>query len=117
MLTPYMKELWQARCDMRGQTESFKPEKKLLMTCYNKEEYGVPFKLLKFYLQMGMRITNIHAVVKYKQASIFKNYIDGNSSKRQAATSEFEKDLYKLLNNALFGKTIKNVCAIPRSKF
>ena len=94
---------------MRGQAESFKPEKKLLMTCTNKEEYVVHFKLLKFYLQMGMRITKIHAVVKYKQENIFRNYIDENSRKRGLAKSEFVKDLYKLLNNALFGKTMENV--------
>ena len=58
---------------------------------------------------MGMRITNIHAIVKYRQSTIFRQYIDHNSAKRQAATSDFEKDLYKLLNNAVFGKTMENV--------
>jgi hypothetical protein len=58
---------------------------------------------------MGMHVTRIHAVVRYRQAPIFKNYINSNSAKRQAASSEFEKDLYKLLNNALFGKTMENV--------
>src|SRR5438552_15382509 len=74
-----------------------------------KKEYVIHFKVLKFYLTMGMRVTRIHAVVKYHQAMIFKTYIDGNSAKRQAAASEFEKDLYKLLNNELFGKTMENV--------
>jgi len=109
MLTPYMKELWTSRCELRGQNDTFKTEKKLLMTCHNKEEYVVHFKLLKFYLQMGMRITRTHAVIKYKQATIFKRYIDENSRKRQLAQNDFEKDLYKLLNNALFGKTMENV--------
>ena len=57
MLTPFMLEQWAARCEMRGYTNTFKPEKKLLMTCENKKEYVVHFKLLKFYLQMGMNIT------------------------------------------------------------
>ena len=56
-----------------------------------------------------MRITAIHKVIRYIQAAIFKDYINDNSAKRQAATSEFEKDLHKLLNNALFGKTMENV--------
>ena len=58
---------------------------------------------------MGLKITNIHSVIKYKQTTIFKKYIDENSLKRQAATDNFTKDLYKLLNNALFGKTMENV--------
>jgi hypothetical protein len=94
---------------MCGQSENFKSEKKLLMTCRDKTEYVVHFKLLKFYLSMGMRVTRIHAVVKYQQDSIFRKYIDENSAKRQAATNDFTKDLYKLLNNALFGKTMENV--------
>jgi len=109
MLTPYMSDLWNARCELRSQAESFKPEKKLLMTCRNKKEYVVHLNILKFYINMGMRITSIHKVVWYNQAAIFKDYINDNSAKRQAATSEFEKDLYKLLNNALFGKTMENV--------
>src|SRR3977135_3828750 len=67
------------------------------------------FKLLKFYLKMGMRITKIHSVIKFKQTCIFKQYIDDNSARRQAATDDFTKDLYKLLNNALYGKTMENI--------
>ena len=109
MLTPYMSDLWNARCELRGEPESFKSEKKLLMTCTDKKEYVVHLKVLKFYFHMGMRITAIHKVIRFKQAAIFKDYINENSGKRQAATSEFEKDLYKLLNNALFGKMMENV--------
>src|SRR5436190_13569610 len=79
------------------------------MTCRDKIEYVVPFKLLKFYLEMGMEITRIHQVIQFRQLPIFKDYIDGNSAKRSVATSDFEKDLYKLLKNALFGKTMENV--------
>jgi len=79
------------------------------MTCRDKKEYVVHFKLLQFYLKMGMRISNIHSVVRYRQTTIFRQYIDDNSARRQAATDNFTKDLYKLLNNALFGKTMENV--------
>jgi hypothetical protein len=109
MFTPFMRDQWARRCEFRGGNNGYKPEKKLLMTCRDKVEYVVHFKLLKFYLEMGMKITRIHQVIQFNQQPIFKNYIDNNSALRQAATCDFTKDLYKFLNNALFGKTMENV--------
>jgi hypothetical protein len=58
---------------------------------------------------MGMRITRVHAVIKFTQTALFKKYIDDNSARRQLAADDFTKDYYKLLNNALYGKTMENV--------
>ena len=46
------------------------------MSCRDKTEYVVHFKLLKFYLMVGMRITKIHRVIKFRQTCLFKKYID-----------------------------------------
>src|SRR3981189_439945 len=79
------------------------------MSCRDKSEYVVHFKLLKFYLEMGMMITRIHEVIKFTQTRLFRKYIDDNSARRQTATDDFTKDLYKFLNNALYGKTMENI--------
>ena len=81
---------------------------KLMLTLNDKEKYIVHFKLLKLYLKLGLKITQIHRGIIFKQSRIFKDYIELNTELRQNATSDFEKDLYKLMNNSLFGKTIQD---------
>ena len=36
-------------------------------------------------------------------------YIDFNTKKREDATNEADKNRFKLLNNAVYGKTIENM--------
>ena len=38
-----------------------------------------------------------------------KHYIDFNTQKRKEATNDADKNLFKLLNNALYGKKMKNL--------
>ena len=88
---------------------TFKPSRKLLLTQYNRDHYIVHFAILKFYLEMGLTLNKVHRVIKYKQKAWLKEYIDFNSQKRASSNNAFDKDFYKLKNNALFGKTMEDV--------
>ncbi|XP_052124667.1 uncharacterized protein LOC127749656, partial [Frankliniella occidentalis] len=83
--------------------------KKLIPTLERKEKYIVYSATLKLYLSLGLKIEKIHRVVKFNQKPWLEKYIRFNTEQRQKCTSEFQKSMWKLLNNSVFGKTIESV--------
>ena len=58
---------------------------------------------------MGMILKKVHRGIKFYQSKWMEPYIRKNVLLRQKATSTFEKDFFKLMNNSVFGKTIENI--------
>jgi hypothetical protein len=82
---------------------------KLILDCHDKERYVVHQRVLNFYLRQGMKVAKVHRIISFREESWLKPYIEFNTAQRTIATTEFEKDIYKLLNNSFFGKTCENV--------
>ena len=82
---------------------------KLVCSLHNKKKYVVHIKSLKQALNHGLKLKRVHRIIEFSQKAWLKPYIDMNTELRKLAKDDFEKDLFKLRNNAVFGKTMENI--------
>ena len=93
-------------CKQRPSTSS--KSEKLVLDQNNKYEYPIHYRMLKFVVKMGIKVTKVHRIIKFKQDYIIRDYIELNTKMRAEAKIEPEKDIFKLMNNSLFGKSCEN---------
>ena len=96
----YMKEI---------KPDTYIQTKELICDWSDKKNYLVHYRMLKFYLRHGMIVDKVHNIISFRQSRWLEKYIIFNTQKRNQAVDDFEKDFYKLLNNAFYGKTMENV--------
>ena len=99
MLSPFQKETF----------PDGPPQLKLTPNLKNKSRYVVHYRNLKLYTELGLVVTKVHRVLKFKQSPWLESYINFNTQQRSLSTSIFEKDFFKLMNNSVFGKTQENL--------
>ena len=89
--------------------KNYAKSKKLLCDWTDEKKYLVHYTMLKFYVRNGMVVDKSHEIISFKQSKWLEKYINFKTQKRNKARNDFEKDFYKLLNNAFYGKTMENV--------
>ena len=79
---------------------------KLVVNLRGKTECVIHIRNLK---QAWISFIKVHKKINFNQNAWLKSYIDMNIDLRKKAKRDFEKDFFKLMNNAVFGKTVENV--------
>ena len=82
---------------------------KLVPNLRDKKSYVIHIQALNQALQHGLRLDGIHQAIEFDQLPWLKTYIDFNTQLRMAATNDFEKDFFELMNNSVFGKMMENI--------
>ena len=107
----YLEKLHELHNDLPFLPERMKIEKveKLVANLHDKTEYVIHIRNLKQALNHGLVLKKVHRVIKFNQNAWLKPYIDMNTYLRKKAKNDFEKDFFKVMNNAVFRKTMENV--------
>ena len=109
--TKYLKRLHELHSDLPSLPERMKIDKcnKLVCNLFNNKKYVIHINSLKQALKHGLKLKKIHRVIEFNKKEWLKPYIDMNTELRKEAKNDFEKDLFKLMNNSVFGKTMENI--------
>ena len=82
---------------------------KLVPNLRNKKNYVVHYRNLQLYLSLGMKVSKVHRILKFKQSDWLKKLVYFNTDKRKNASNDFERNFFKLMINSVFGKTMEKL--------
>ena len=86
--------------------------KKLVHNLFDKESYVIYYENLKLYLRLGIKLKKIHHGLEFNQSQRLRSCIEFNTQRRIAAEKNNDRDgkaLHKLINNAIYTKTMENL--------
>ena len=72
-----------------------------------KKGYVVHIRALKQSLNHRLVLKKVHRIIQFNQKIWLKQYIDMNSKLKTEGKMTLRKTFFKLMNNAVFGKTRK----------
>jgi hypothetical protein len=82
---------------------------KLCITLKHKKKYVVHYVALRLALELGLKLTKIHRVIKFNQSPWLRPYIEINNLLRRGALNAFENGFFKDIVNIIYGKMMEQV--------
>ena len=107
----YRKELHDLHNDLPFMCEKMEINgvEKLVPNLHDKKKYVIHIRALEQALKHGLILEKVHRAIEFDQSAWLKPYIDFNTELRTQVKNDFEKDFFKLMNNSVFCKTMKNI--------
>jgi len=108
--TPKFEELSEyTRENMKNLGIKSKKLSQKLIACHeDQHDYLISLQMLKLYIELGIQVTKVRRIIRFKQSPCFKKYIEKNITLRKQSKNSFEKTFFKLLSNALYGRLLYN---------
>ena len=58
-------------------------DRKLILDLLPKKNYKVYYKILEYYLKLGVKVTKVHRILTFDEKPFLKEYIDLNTELRK----------------------------------
>ena len=82
---------------------------KLGINLHDKKEYAGHIVNLRQALNHSLILKKVHKAIKFNQDAWLKPYTHMDRDLRKKAKNNFEKDVFKLMNNPVFGKAMESL--------
>jgi hypothetical protein len=106
-LSDFSKKALHVLSNTVNSAKRYKSEK-LVTDFSNKSKYVVHYQNLQTYLKEGIILKEIHKAIKFTQKPYLKPFIDKCAKKRAETKSDFDKMLFKLFMNSVYGKFLQD---------
>ena len=83
--------------------------KKLVPNVMPQNNSVIHYRNLRQCLEKAFKLKKVHRTLKFKQKDWMKPYIGFSTQKTKEATNDADKNVFKLLNNAVQGETMENL--------
>lgn len=98
-LSPYAKKCWmQLNPSARGKMHKYS-SRKLTSTFLKREKYWCHGLSLKYYLQKGLELVEIHSIITFHQEPFLRSFVDMCTANRANAKTKVEATRWKLIVN------------------
>ena len=112
-ISPYQQDIFKKL----NLTEACMKTEKLMADLYDRKEYVLHYVELKSYISMGVKLTNVRRVLKFKQKPWLRGYMDFCTQRRAATNDSYESNQFKMAMNAVYGRSIVNKRGRKRANF